>query len=52
MKEQSFYGNENKFSILNDLKIVLEKYMDYYNNRRIKNRLKLSPVQYRLKMGA
>lgn len=52
LKNEVFYGNESKFSTLNDLKIVLEEYIDYYNNRRIKNRLKLSPVQYRLKMGA
>ncbi|EOP10232.1 IS3 family transposase, partial [Bacillus cereus] len=28
-------------------KIELEKYIDYYNKKRIKAKLKMSPVQYR-----
>ncbi|MED3185938.1 IS3 family transposase, partial [Bacillus toyonensis] len=28
-------------------KIELEKYADYYNTKRIKVKLKMSPVQYR-----
>ncbi len=31
----------------NGFKIELEKYIDYYNTKRIKAKLKMSPVQYR-----
>lgn len=34
---------------MDDFRIELEKYIDYYNNKHIKEKLKgLSPVQYRL----
>ena len=37
------------FSSMDELKIEIEKYIDYYNNVRIKSKLKgLSPVQYRI----
>lgn len=37
------------FSSLEEFKIELEKYIWYYNNKRIKSKLKgLSPVQYRI----
>lgn len=37
------------FSSMDDFRIELEKYIDYYNNKRIKEKLRgLSPVQYRL----
>ncbi len=37
------------FDSLEEFQRELEKYIDYYNNKRIKNKLKgLSPVQYRL----
>lgn len=37
-----------KFSSMDEFRIELEKYIDYYNNKRIKGKLKgLSPVQYR-----
>lgn len=37
------------FSSIDDFKVELEKYIDYYNNKRIKEKLKgLSPVQYRI----
>ena len=38
-----------KFESLENFRIKLIKYIDYYNNKRIKSRLKgLSPVQYRI----
>ncbi|CUH97654.1 hypothetical protein P22_3789 [Propionispora sp. 2/2-37] len=38
-----------KFSSMNEFRVELEKYIDYYNNKRIKSKLKgLSPVQYRI----
>ena len=38
-----------KFDSMEEFMVELEKYIDYYNNKRIKAKLKgLSPVQYRL----
>lgn len=38
-----------KFSSIEEFRVELERYIDYYNNKRIKAKLKgLSPVQYRL----
>ena len=38
-----------KFDSMEEFRLELEKYIDYYNNKRIKAKLKgLSPVQYRL----
>lgn len=38
-----------KFSSIEELETEIEKYIDYYNNKRIKGKLKgLSPVQYRI----
>ena len=37
------------FESLDEFVVELEKYIDYYNNKRIKAKLKgLSPVQYRI----
>ncbi|MBR3601708.1 MAG: integrase core domain-containing protein, partial [Lachnospiraceae bacterium] len=37
------------FSSMDEFKIELEKYINYYNHKRIKCKLKgLSPVQYRI----
>ena len=48
LKSEMFYGNEWTFKTLEDLKYEVEEYIDYYNNRRIKSKLKgLSPVRYR-----
>jgi transposase InsO family protein len=47
LKSELFYLRE--FSSIEEFKIELERYIDYYNNRRIKSKLKgLSPVQYRI----
>ena len=48
MKNEMFYGYEYTFETLDDLKIAMEEYIDYYNTQRITVKLKgLTPVQYR-----
>ena len=50
LKSEIFYGYEKSFQSLNQLKQAIVDYIDYYNNKRIKVKLKgLSPVQYRTK---
>ena len=47
LKSELLYLRE--FNSLDEFKVELEKYIDYYNNKRIKSKLKgLSPVQYRI----
>ena len=47
LKSELLYLRE--FDSMEELRIELERYIDYYNNKRIKAKLKgLSPVQYRL----
>ncbi|HHB2167363.1 TPA: transposase, partial [Bacillus cereus] len=45
MKSEFLYIKE--FESIEHFKIELEKYIDYYNTKRIKVKLKMSPVQYR-----
>lgn len=48
MKNEMFYGYEYTFKTLDDLKIAMEEYIEYYNTQRITVKLKgLTPVQYR-----
>lgn len=48
MKREMFYGHEYEFKSLDQLEIEMNNYIDYYNNKRIKTKLKgLTPVQYR-----
>ena len=48
-----FYGYDKKFKSINELEEAIIDYIDYYNNKRIKVKLKgLSPVQYRTKSFA
>lgn len=48
MKREMFYGYEYEFKTLQDLQLEMEKYIDYYNNERITEKLKgLTPVEYR-----
>ena len=50
LKSEMFYGYEKHFRSLEDLEQAIVDYIDYYNNKRIKIKLKgLSPVQYRTK---
>ena len=47
LKSELLYLRE--FESLEEFRDELEKYIDYYNNQRIKSKLKgLSPVQYRI----
>ena len=49
LKSEMFYGYEKSFQSLKQLEQAILDYIDYYNNKRIKVKLKgLSPVQYRL----
>lgn len=48
MKREMFYGNEYKFETLEQLKKEMEEYIQYYNEKRIKEKLNgLTPVQVR-----
>ena len=50
LKSEMFYGYEKSFQSLKQLEQAIIDYVDYYNNKRIKVKLKgLSPVQYRTK---
>ncbi|WP_349977503.1 IS3 family transposase [Streptococcus parasanguinis] len=50
LKYEMFYGYEKTFQSLEQLEQAIVDYIDYYNNKRIKVKLKgLSPVQYRTK---
>ena len=48
MKSEMFYGQENNYRDIIELKSAIEEYIDYYNNKRIKVKLKgLTPAEYR-----
>ncbi|MGX8835674.1 IS3 family transposase [Amedibacillus sp. YH-ame6] len=48
MKNEMFYGHEYEFEPSDELKIVMEEYISYFNTQRITSKLKgLTPVQYR-----
>ena len=50
LKTEMFYGFEKNFKSLDQLEQAITEYIFYYNNKRIKAKLKgLSPVQYRTK---
>ena len=50
LKSEMFYGYEKIFKSIKELKEAIVDYIDYYNHKRIKVKLKgLSPVQYRTK---
>lgn len=49
MKNEMFYGHEDKYKTPEELIEAIKEYIYYYNNERIKLKLKgLSPVQYRI----
>ena len=53
LKSEMFYGYEKSFQSLKQLEQAIVDYIDYYNNKRIKVKLKgLSSVQYRTKSFA
>ena len=48
MKNEMFYGQEYKYKTLEDLRIAMIEYIDYYNNKRINLKRKgLTPIEYR-----
>ena len=48
LKNEMFYGHEYEFESLNTLRTAIEEYIEYYNNIRIKTKLKgLTPCQAR-----
>lgn len=48
MKREMFYGKEKEYKTLEQLEKAIDEYMKYYNNDRIKTKLKgLTPVEYR-----
>ena len=50
LKSEMFYGYEKTLTSLKQLEQAIVDYIDYYNNKRIKVKLKgFSPVQYRTK---
>ena len=50
LKSKMFYGYEKMFHSLEQLEQAIVDYIDYYNNKHIKVKLKgLGPVQYRTK---
>ena len=53
LKSEMFYSYEKAFQSLKQLEQAIVDYIDYYNNKRIKVKLKgLSPMQYRTKSFA
>lgn len=48
LKTEMYYGYESYFKSFSILKRELIKYITYYNNERIKTRLKMCPVEFRL----
>mgnify|MGYP003303431483 FL=1 len=48
LKTEMYYEQEYKYKDLNDLSKAIDDYIYYYNNDRIKSRLKgLTPIEYR-----
>ena len=48
LKSEMFYEQEAKYKTLEELKEAIEDYIYYYNNKRIKEKLKgLTPASYR-----
>ena len=48
LKTEIFYGFEDQYKTIDDLIQAIEEYIYYYNNDRIKERLKgLTPIEYR-----
>jgi transposase InsO family protein len=48
LKTEMFYGQEYKYHSLQELIQAIEEYIEYYNNERIKSRLKgLTSIEYR-----
>ena len=47
MKVEMFYGHEDEFKSFEELKKAIDEYVSWYNNERIRLRLKMSPELFR-----
>lgn len=48
LKSEMFYDQEEKYKTLEELEKAIKEYIDYYNNKGIKEKLKgLTPASYR-----
>lgn len=48
MKNEMFYGHEYEYETLEQLELAMDEYIKYYNEKRIKVKLKgLTPLQAR-----
>ena len=48
LKREMFYGFEKQFKNLNELEDAIRDYIKYYDQKRIKIKLKgLTPIEYR-----
>ena len=48
VKNEMFYGHENEFETLDDLRKAIEEYIEWYNFKRISTKRKgMSPFEYR-----
>lgn len=53
MKNEMFYGHEHEFESFEQFKQVVDEYIYYYNNERIKKKTGwMSPIQYRIMMSS
>ena len=52
LKKELLFGNEKSFSTIKELADSIEAYVDYYNNHRIKLRLGMPPIPYRLEQNS
>ncbi len=48
LKREMFYGFEKQYKNLNELEDAIRDFIEYYNQKRIKIKLKgLTPIEYR-----
>ena len=53
LKNEMFYGHEEEYKTIDDLRLAIENYIKWYNEDRINVKRKgLSPLQYRQKSFA
>ena len=49
LKSELYYINKKDYKSIEDLENDIREYIEYYNNKRIKGKLKgMSPVNYRI----
>ena len=48
LKSEIYYDQKDNYKTVEDLIVAIDEYINYYNNKRIKSKLKrLTPAQYR-----